>query len=258
MDVTASVFWKTYIYLQKKIPYTQWVYFAYQKKKKIVPLLPSVFISLLCSVWHTLTSQTPKHFWSSDILDHNHTLLYIFKQLAAGMHFTVWLVKVLGTLDSYSTEVWLCLLANPPPVRKPFPFGAHSWSTQRAATLSAVERCLCISVPPQECLGLLLRKHPALRQPRKQGMCSWQPAHPREMFVCRSGCICLLLWSVCDNSRAFSVMADSIYSTLSLSRPLSAAPACHPTRPLSTSSNILSSCALSHVFIFFSCVFSSR
>lgn len=46
------------------------------------------------------------------------------------MHLTVWLVKILGTLDSYRTEVWLCLLANPPPVKKPFPFGADSWSTQ--------------------------------------------------------------------------------------------------------------------------------
>lgn len=74
------------------------------------------------------------------------------------MPFTVWLVKVLDILHSYTTEVWLYLLAHlPPALSFWFRFLVDPVKQQRCMQ----QRELCISVPPQECLGLVLRKHPA-------------------------------------------------------------------------------------------------
>lgn len=73
MDVMASVFWKSYIYLLKNIIYSKGIFCLPKKKKKMLVLyFPMCLHHFLTE---SDTHQHPKHFWSSDMLYHNHTFL---------------------------------------------------------------------------------------------------------------------------------------------------------------------------------------
>lgn len=92
-------------------------------KKNVDPLVSNICTPLLKRVWYKLTSYT--------FLKFKHLITYYFFYFF-GKSSKNWLQECIsqsGIIEPFLvTEVWLCLLADMPPVRKLFPFGVDSWS----------------------------------------------------------------------------------------------------------------------------------
>lgn len=133
----------------------------------------------------------------------------------AGKHFIVW------PLNSYRREFWLCLLANVPPVRKPFPFGADCWLTWASRNVECCrENSLHFSSPtgmsgavPQETSSSNSAGSQGNREHASDGQHTLKCSSAGlAVFVCH--------YLTVTKTKSFLIMADFIYNTLSFSRLL--------------------------------------
>lgn len=87
--------------------------------------------------------------------------------------------------------------------------------------LSAAGRTLCITVPPQECLGLFLRKHPPLMPQAAKEAREHVPDGQNTLKKCSSAGLAVFFYYLTVTKTKGLSLSNFFYTTLSFSRLLS-------------------------------------